>query len=178
MAPDGPHGEELAGLVLLIGDVQRYASAHVVVAPWKGSLSQIFVLAALFVFSVLALYVIVAEELLFQADLLTGPLPVSCSAHQVVPAISALGWLDLAAAVFASEIFICGRSALAGCVSCASVEPIKVTGLVFPKRLVGAELRIERLTSGSCFLELVTSAWEFWIAPSKHFEAVAFHISS
>ena len=84
MAPDGPHGEELASLVLLIADVQRHASAHVVVAPWKGSLSQILVFAALFVFSVLALYVVVAEELLLQADILTGPLPVSCSAHQVV----------------------------------------------------------------------------------------------
>ena len=55
MAPDGPHGKELAGLVLLIADVQRRASAHVVVTPWKGSLSQILVLAVLFVFSVLAL---------------------------------------------------------------------------------------------------------------------------
>ena len=54
-SPDGPHGEELAGLVLLIADVQRHASAHVVVTPWKGSLSQILVLAMLFVFTVLTL---------------------------------------------------------------------------------------------------------------------------
>ena len=54
-SPDGPHGEELAGLVLLIADVQRHASAHVVVTSWKGSFSPILVLAALFVFSVLAL---------------------------------------------------------------------------------------------------------------------------
>ena len=54
-SPDGPHGEELASLVLLIADVQRGASAHVVVAPWKDSLSQILVLAVIFVFSVLAL---------------------------------------------------------------------------------------------------------------------------
>ena len=54
-SPDGPHGEELAGLVLLIADVQRRASTNVVVAPWKDSLSQILVLAVLFVFSVLAL---------------------------------------------------------------------------------------------------------------------------
>ena len=84
MAPDCPHGEELASLVLLIADVQRRASAHVVVTPWKDSLSQILVLAALFVFSVLALYKVVAEELLLQADILTGPLSVSCSAHQVL----------------------------------------------------------------------------------------------
>ena len=38
-SPDGPHGEELAGLVLLIADVQRRASAHVVVTPWKDFLS-------------------------------------------------------------------------------------------------------------------------------------------
>ena len=55
ISPDGPHGEELAGLVLLILDGQRRASAHKVVVPWKGSLSQILVLAVLFVFSVLAL---------------------------------------------------------------------------------------------------------------------------
>ena len=74
-SPDVPHGEKLAGLVLLILNVQRHASAHVVVVPWKGSLSQILVLAMLFVFSVLALNVVVAEELLLQADILTGPFP-------------------------------------------------------------------------------------------------------
>ena len=83
MAPDGPHGEELASLVLPT-DVQRQASAHVAVIPRKDSLPQILALAMLFVFSVLALYVVVAEELLLQADILTGPLPVSCSAHQVL----------------------------------------------------------------------------------------------
>ena len=63
MAPDGPHGEELASLVLPT-DVQRQASAHVAVIPRKDSLPQILALAMLFVFSVLALYVVVAEELL------------------------------------------------------------------------------------------------------------------
>ena len=84
MAPDGPHGEELASLVLLIADVQRGAFAHKVVINWKGSLAQILVLATLFVFSVLTLYVVVAKELLLQADILTGPLPASCFAHQVL----------------------------------------------------------------------------------------------
>ena len=84
LSPDGPHGEELACLVLLIADDQRGAFAHEVVFPWKGFFSQIHVLAALFVFSVLALYVVVAKELLLQADILTSPLPVSCSTHQVV----------------------------------------------------------------------------------------------
>ena len=54
-SPDGPHGEELASLVLLILDDQRGASAHKAVIPWKGSFSQILVLAVLFVFSVLTL---------------------------------------------------------------------------------------------------------------------------
>ena len=151
-APDGSHWKELANLVLLIADVQRQASAHEVVAPWKGSLSQILVLAALFVFSVLALYVVVAEELLLQADILTGPLPVSCSAHQVLPTISTLRWLDLAAAVLA---MVDVRPTLSGFGTCASVLVFIVAGLVFPKRLVGAKLWINRFTSGSCSLELV-----------------------
>ena len=63
---------------------QKGASADEAVIPWKGSLPQILALAAHFVFAVLALDVVVAEELLLQADILTGPLAVSCSAQKVI----------------------------------------------------------------------------------------------
>ena len=166
MTPDGPHGEELAGLVLFIADVQRHASAHVVVAPWKGSLPQILALAVLFVFSVLALYVVVAEELLLQADISPGPHPVSCSAHQVVPTISILSKFDLSAAVLTSDPF---RSALTGCGTCAPVQFTKLrlrfAGLFVPERLVGTKLRIDRLPSCSRSLELVAGAWGAWKTP-------------
>ena len=163
-APDGSHREELANLVLLIADVQRQASAHEVVAPWKGSLPQILALAVLFVFSVLALYVVVAEELLLQADISPGPHPVSCSAHQVVPTISILSKFDLSAAVLASDPF---RSALAGCGTCAPVQftKLRFAGLFVPERLVGTKLRIDRLPSCSRSLELVAGAWGAWKTP-------------
>ena len=143
----------------------------------------------LFVFSVLALYVVVAEELLLQADNLTGPHPTSCSAHQVLPTISILGWLDLAAAVLAIVPFICGRSALAWyargtsmpmrivaqiVVTCAIV----VAGLMFPERLVGAELPINRLSSGSCSLELAAGVGKSWKAPFRHPQAILIHSRS
>ena len=138
MAPDGPHGEELASLVLLILDDQRGASAHKAVIPWKGSFSQILILAVLFVFSVLALYKVVAEELLLQADILTGPPPASCSAHQVFPTISTSSPPDLA--VLASIVFIHHMSALAGCGTCASAIDYIVAGLVQrPKNLGSRE---------------------------------------
>ena len=110
--------------------------------------------------------------LVLDTNLQVPPFPVPCSAHQVVSTISTLGWFDLAAAVCASVLFIFGMSALAGCGTCASAVVCIVAGLLIPERLVGAELRIDRLPCGSCSIELVAGVRGMRTAPSINSEAV------
>ena len=106
--------------------------------------------------------------LVLDAHIQVRPYPTFCSAEQVVPTTSCL---DLAAAVLARVFNVQSMCALAGCVTCASWCG-SLAGLVFPERLVGAKLRIDRLSSGSCSLELLAGVGGRNSAPVKHLEAV------
>ena len=131
-----------------------------------------------FIFFSMAISNSITFVLVLDAHIQVLPEPFYCSAHQVIPTISTLRWLNLAAAVLASEIFYFDMPALARCITCASVPSIIGALFVFPKRLVGAELRIDRLPSCSFSLELVAGDCGIRSAPVNHDEAVPIQIGS
>ena len=126
-----------------------------------------------FIFISLTMNKSITLVLVLDANPQVAPLPVSGR-----PIISILNFLKIAAAVFASIVFICDMSAEARCGTCASARQCMGAGLVFPERLVGAQLRVDRLPSCSCSNELVAGAGVTWMAPVQHPDAVAVHIGS
>ena len=71
------------------------------------SLLFVFRLTALFVPAVFTLDMVVAEELLFETDLPSGPSPISCRAHQIVPFLTASttwGLVDLITLVWVETV--------------------------------------------------------------------------
>ena len=121
-----------------------------------------------FIFISLTMNKSITLVLVLDANPQVAPLPVSGR-----PIISILNFLKIAAAVFASIVFICDMSAEARCGTCASARQCMGAGLVFPERLVGAELRIDCLPSGSCSFELIPGVGRIISAPANHLEAVA-----
>ena len=75
---------KLPSFVLLVLDLQEGALADEVLVPLEDSLFGILLFAALFVFSVLALNVVVAPIILLKADLSTDKEPIPCRAHQMI----------------------------------------------------------------------------------------------
>ena len=131
-------------------------------------LSPVFFLTVVFIFSIQALEVVVTAELLWHADLLSSPLSISCSAHQLLTTAFTLLLLDFTAAVHALSSIL---PALARCVTCASVKAFIVTAFPLPKGLVGAHLRVDCLPSGRFAGKLVAGAGGGWIAPPRQWEA-------
>ena len=84
IAPDRSHREEFSRLVLLRGDVEEGASADNALVPGEDPFLLVFLLAVFFVFSILALKVIVALELLLHTNLLPSKLPISRRAHHLL----------------------------------------------------------------------------------------------
>ena len=76
---DGSDWEEPASLVLLSPGLQVGALTKIVVVPREDALPQVFFLALLFIVCIFTLQVVVTLELLLQTDLVSGPLPISCS---------------------------------------------------------------------------------------------------
>ena len=126
-----------------------------------------------FIFISLTMNKSITLVLVLDANPQVAPLPVSGR-----PIISILNFLKIAAAVFASIVFICDMSAEARCGTCASARQCMGAGLVFPERLVGAELRIDCLPSGSCFLELAARGDGIRSAPVNHYDTLAIPIGS
>ena len=156
--PDGSHGEELASAGLQVG-----AWAEEPVVPREDSLLHIFFLTVHLIFSIEALEKVVTLELLLQTDLLSRPLSTSCSAHQLHPTASNLpppSRLDFTTAVVALFSI---KYALAWSVTCTSVPTI--TGLLLPKSLVRAHLRVDCLPGGSFASKLVAGVGGDWTAP-------------
>ena len=139
-APYSSHREEFPLLVLLRGDVEEGASADNTLVPGEDPFLLVFLLTHIFIFSILALKVIIALELLLHTNLLPGKPPISRRAHHLLPiTVSVFSLLDLAAAVQALVTSPLPHT-LAGCVTGASVVNfmVKVAASVFPKCLVAA----------------------------------------
>ena len=88
----GPLGKKLLRLVCFLLGHQERALAAVIVVPGEDTLSDLLLFAAILVLAVLALEVVVADELLLQANILPGRPSVSCSTHQLL--LLALSTLD------------------------------------------------------------------------------------
>ena len=117
-----------------------------------------------FIFISLTMNKSITLVLVLDANPQVAPLPVSGR-----PIISILNFLKIAAAVFASIVFICDMSAEARCGTCASARQCMGAGLVFPERLVGAQLRVDRLPSCGCSKprSILCIQWSIW---SKHYQ--------
>ena len=84
VAPYPSHRKEFSRLVVLRGDVEEGASADNALVPSEDSLLLVFLLTLFFIFSILALKVIIALELLLHTNLLPGKLPISRRAHHLL----------------------------------------------------------------------------------------------
>ena len=168
--PYGSHGEELASLVL---GLQEGAWADEPIVTSEDLLPQIFFLTSLLVSCIFTLDIVVALEPLLQADLQASPPSVSCSAHQLLlPTASffLLGSrLDLTAPIRA---FSPSTHALSRCFTSTSGPALIVAPLVLPKRLIGANLWVDCLPSGSFASKLVAGVDGHWIAPASQRKAV------
>ena len=96
--PHGSHGIKPPSFTICTGNVQERASANDAMVLFEYSLLFVHRLTVLFVPAVFTLDMVVAEELLFETDLPSGPSPISCRAHQIVlflTASSTWGPVDL-----------------------------------------------------------------------------------
>ena len=82
--PHGSFGKKLPFLVIFWAYLQEWSFADVPLVSSEYAFLQVLLLTPLLVHPVLTLNMIVAEELLRQADLHTRPPPVSGCAHQVI----------------------------------------------------------------------------------------------
>ena len=83
IAPDRPHREESASLVILILDLEERAFTDVVVISWEDPFLRVTLFTALFVFTISTLEVVVAEKLLLQTNLPPSIRPIPGGADQV-----------------------------------------------------------------------------------------------
>ena len=91
-APYSSHREEFSLLVLLRGDVEEGASADNALVPGEDPFLLVFLLTHFFIFSILALEVIIALELLLHTNLPPGQPPISRRAHHLLLLTVSTSW--------------------------------------------------------------------------------------